>query len=113
MKRQIGTILGVAILAGTLLNGCRTAPVTHNPVVVSPTGEIYVPERPPSPPNEAPGAPPSVNEVWVPGYWTYHDSQWAWMPGHWTVPPLTSRTWVEGHWDHTLRGWFWTPGHWE
>ncbi len=111
MRNHILKFVGLALLGGALLTGCSTEP--RHPVVVSPTGEVYVPEAPPAPRSEVAGAPPQTGDVWVPGYWTYSNSQWVWMPGHWQVPPQSGHTWVAGHWDRTSRGWVWTPGHWE
>ena len=112
MKSQRGRFFALAAACGLLLGGC-SAPPPHTPVVVSPTGEVYVPEAPPSPMSEVAGAPSSAMDVWVPGYWTYYNTQWVWLPGHWQVPPQSGHTWVAGHWDHTFRAWVWTPGHWE
>ncbi len=112
MKRELLKFFGLALLGCGLISGCST-PTTHNPVVVSPTGQVYVPEEPPAPKSEAMGAAPAEGEVWAPGYWSYNNSQWVWIPGHWQYPPQSGHTWVTGHWDHTARGWVWFPGHWE
>jgi hypothetical protein len=109
LKRSAAAIFGLALI--TSMGGCSTA--AHQAVVVSPTGEIYVPEPPPSPEKEQDGLPPAQQDVWVAGYWTYDNARWAWMPGHWSVPPQTGKAYVAGHWDHTERGWVYTPGHWE
>ncbi len=111
MKSQMCIILGMVILGGALLTGCSTEP--HHPVTVTPTGQVFVPATPPTPRVESPGSPPEASDVWVPGYWTYHDARWVWLPGHWQAPAQSGQTWVAGHWDHTERGWLWTPGHWE
>ncbi len=115
MKRQTLTLLGVGLVGGLLAVGCHTskpAQPTH-PVVVTPSGEIVVPEPPPAPRPENPSPAPAAYDVWIPGYWTWSDRQWVWVPGNWQAPPREGTTWVAGHWEHETRGWVWTPGHWE
>lgn len=112
MKRVFFNIYAVAALAGAFATGC-SSPAPHRPVVVTPTGEVFVRENPPPARSEAMGGAPDMNEVWVPGYYTYSNSHWVWMPGRWEFPPQSGETWVAGHWDHNARGWVFTPGHWE
>lgn len=114
MNWRVYKYLGISILGASLLAGCESHRYTmHRPVVVSPTGQVYVPHAPPPPRHESAGAPMSADDIWTPGYWTYSNSRWVWIPGHWQTPPQSGTTWVAGHWDETSRGWYWTPGHWE
>jgi len=110
-KRGFFQTWAIAVLGGALLAGCSSP--SPRPVVVTPTGEIYVRENPPSPRTEDIGMAPSSADVWVQGYWSYHDARWVWIPGHWQTPPQQGENWVAGHWDHSVRGWVFTPGHWE
>ncbi len=109
---MIPRFLGLALISSALMAGCSTEP-KHPVVVVSPTGEVYVPDTPPQPKRQLAGAPPNPGDVWAPGFWSYHDAQWVWMPGEWRYAPQSGRTWVSGHWDRSDRGWVWTSGHWE
>ncbi len=108
MKTQFFKLLGIASV-GLLLSSCATH---HQPVVVTPQGEVVVSSTPPVAKHEVPGTPSTAYEQWVPGYWTYRDARWVWIPGRWANPPSTGSHWVPGHWDYTNRGWVWTPGHW-
>jgi len=111
MKR-VKTVLVLLSLLGSLsILGCHTAPPPT--VVVTPSGEILAPAKPPAPRHEVAGVRPNDSFVWIGGYWTYQNSQWIWVPGHWEAPVRTGSAWVPGHWDPSTRGWVWTPGHWE
>lgn len=109
MKR-LSEVLALGVTVALLLAGCET---THHPVVVTPKGEVVVPDQPPPKREETPGKPPSPAYVWVPGYYTYHGDRWVWIGGRWDAPPREGAVWVPGHWDRTTGGWLWTPGHWE
>ncbi len=110
MKKQLVKSLGLVLLGSGLLMGCET---THRSVVVTPTGQVIVPNQPPPPRTEVMGTPPVDSYAWVPGYWTYENSHWLWVSGHWQAPPQPGETWVPGYWHRTVGGWVWTPGHWE
>ena len=115
MKRDriVKYCLLLAALGISLLVGCTSNRTARRPVVVTPTGQVFVPEAPPPPREDVKGSPPSTASVWTPGYYTYSNGHWVWLPGRWETPPPTGKTWVAGHWDKTERGWYWTPGHWE
>jgi hypothetical protein len=53
----------------------------------TPTRGVVVSGPPPAPVNEARGAAPSAQAVWVGGYWHWTGMQYAWIPGHWDAPP--------------------------
>ena len=109
MNKQILKPLGVVLLALGLVSGCAT----HRSVVVTPTGQVIVPNEPPTPRYEEMGTAPAGSYTWVPGHWTYQNSRWIWVPGEWAAPPRVGETWVPGYWHRTVGGWVWTPGHWE
>jgi len=111
MKGEILTLMGMGVLGAMLLVGCATH--STQPVVVTPTGQVVVPQKPPRPKQETMGPRPGLAYVWAPGYWTYHDTRWVWVPGEWQPPPRAGATWVAGHWDKVPGGWVWTAGHWE
>jgi hypothetical protein len=101
----IAMIIGMGV-------GCASKSV-HEPVVVTPTGQIVVSDPPPTPREEKTGAAPYAGWAWIPGYWSHHNARWFWVPGRWQAPPAKGSAWVAGHWDRTERGWVWTPGRWE
>ncbi len=120
MKREMLQLLLLVVLGSCLLTGCATrhaqgpAATTSGaqPVVVTPSGTVVVPEpAPPSQPGVA-GPPATAGYVWRSGYWTFVDWRWVWIPGEWQAPPPTGTAWVPGHWRHTPQGWTWTPGYW-
>ncbi|HEV2207630.1 MAG TPA: YXWGXW repeat-containing protein [Verrucomicrobiae bacterium] len=110
MKTPI-VLTATALALSLAITACITP---TRAVVVRPTGEIVVSETPP-PTGRTEAIPPSPGaaDVWVPGFWGYHDNQWVWVPGYWQAPPRTGAVWVPGHWDSVTGGWSWTPGHWE
>lgn len=112
MKKQIVPVL---VLAGGLaLTGCAShQAVASRQVVVRPNGEIVVPEPPPTGRSDVVPPAPNAADVWMPGFWSYHNNHWAWVEGYWEAPPRAGATWVPGHWDHITGGWVWNPGHWE
>ena len=112
MKREVLRGLALTGVVVFLLTGCATKRV-HEPVVVTPTGQITVSKPPPTPRVERIGSAPATDWVWTPGYWTHHYTRWVWVPGKWQAPPSTGATWIAGHWNETASGWIWTPGHWE
>ena len=106
-----------AAAGGILMTGCVAPHKTANNVpgtVLYPTGRRVVDEAPPALRKENPGATPSGNEVWIPGYWTHPNQRWVWLPGHWGTPPTARGKWIPGHWNKTDTGnqWEWTSGHW-
>jgi hypothetical protein len=108
MKRDWARLLAMTAVGGILITGCAT----HQPVVVTPTGQVVVPEAPPPPKHEEVSTVPA-GQIWVPGYWSYVANRWVWIPGRYQAVPQAGAMWSPGHWDHTSRGWVWTPGHWE
>lgn len=72
---------------------------------------IIVREAPPRPVHEVIIASPGPGNIWVPGHYSWSNSQWAWVAGTWIVPPQPGAYWVEGRWDSQTQSW--TEGHWE
>jgi len=54
---------------------------------------------------------PGMNQVWVPGHYTFAQNQWIWISGVWSTPPSASARWVDGRYDPATRRW--TEGHWD
>lgn len=63
-------------------------------------------EAPPSQPVEDEcGEPPTVQHVWVTGYWWWGPPGYLWVPGYWVIPPYPAYVYVPGYW-------YWGPGYW-
>jgi hypothetical protein len=68
---------------------------------------------------ETPGAAPSQQAVWIPGYWdllgdknTASRAGWVWIPGTWVLPPKPGLHWSAAHWGFRDDWWSWIPAHW-
>lgn len=105
----------LALAAAASLSSCvvRARRVHEGTVVhTEPQAEVVVTEEPPPARVEVIPAAPSVNHVWVGGYWTREGSAWVWMPGVYVVRPVHRTHWEPGHWVVRGRNWVWVPGHW-
>jgi hypothetical protein len=105
-----GDALGGAILGGTL--GAITGGTIGNNVDQQ-NGTIYgYPDErgrhrvrvqevgpPPPPYNEKVSAPPALNAIWVPGYWSLDRYGYSWISGTWEIPPPNAHTYVAAHWE--------------
>jgi hypothetical protein len=99
MRRVVSTC--VAMLAVACV---ATAPST-------PARGVVVSGPPPDPIAEERPAPPSVQAVWVPGYWHWTGMHYAWIPGHWeNAPPGTA--WAAPRYTSREGTYFYEPGGW-
>ncbi len=98
-------LLACGLLA-TALCGCVVAPAPYYG-----TGPV-VAVAPPPPRVEVYGPPPVVGQVWISGYWGWHDNRHVWVPGYWETPRPGYR-WVPHHWDRDGDGWRQRGGRWE
>lgn len=99
--------------SGAIGSGIVGAP-TSMPSLNAPnplSSPVTVRTAPPVARSETRTAAPSSDHVWVPGHYTYRNSQWVWVGGTWTMPPASGATWTEGRYDPQTRSW--TEGHWE
>lgn len=55
---------------------------------------------------------PSPDYIWVPGHWTWRDSQYEWMTGHWEIPPSTNSIWIQPRWEPESGGYRFYEGYW-
>jgi len=53
---------------------------------------------------------PSLDEIWVPGYWEREPGTWT--KGRWEKPPHKLAHWISGHWQWNDDKWRWNPGYW-
>ncbi|WP_097460436.1 YXWGXW repeat-containing protein [Mangrovitalea sediminis] len=102
MKTSIlGAVLALSL---TGLSGCTIGPAYPYPgyvTVAPPPARIVV--RPPQ---------PSIEFVWIDGYWSRQYNNWVWHDGHWARPPQGHSRWAPGVWRHERHGWVWVPGRW-
>ena|SRR5579875_3798816 len=97
MRKQLLTLVGSVLLAGTLSAGAQ----------------VYVRIGPPPPPvREVVPPPPHPGWVWQPGYHRWDGGRYVWVPGAYVAPPHPHAYWVPGHWRNTPRGYIWVEGHW-
>jgi len=102
-RRLCGKLLGVMLVAGTLLAA---------PACASPRGRVYVRVGPPAPIVEARVVAPGQGYIWISGYHNWNGRAYAWVPGRWERPPRARARWVPAHWQHERHGWYLVEGHW-
>ena len=93
-----------------------TVTTTHESIIIrqgTPLPEIIVQQPPPPLREERRIAPPSPEQIWVPGYWSWSNNDWVWIQGRVERPPERMATWVPGQWNQRGDAWVWRPGHWE
>jgi TonB family protein len=86
----------------------RTKEVPHAP-------EIFVPGSGPPAPLREPileRARPSLDYVWVAGYYGWRNGLYSWSAGHWELPPRPHMVWIAPHWDRKNNGYVFTEGFW-
>ena len=72
----------------------------------------YVPQPPASLEVGPNVPPPSDDQVWVPGNWTYVSNDYRWSPGYYT-PCQTDYMWIPNQYTWTPRGCVYVPGYWD
>jgi hypothetical protein len=131
--------IGIVSAGLLLLAGCSTEPDSHvvsapppgapgaaqpvtvvtqsgtaAPAVASAGGNtIVVTQAPPALQTENPGPQPSSAHIWVPGYWTWQNSQYQWIAGQWAIPPEGDTTWIPPHWEPEGNGYRFYEGYWK
>ena len=120
----------VVVAAGAfVLFGChekkvvvvRESPPDRVVVVQREPAPVVVEERPPEVVVEEPPPPvrvevipvrPSVDVVWIGGYWYWRDRHYVWYGGHWGRPPHHGAVWEHDRWERSGHGYHYRPGHW-
>jgi hypothetical protein len=76
-------------------------------------GEMeYLPE-PPATVEAGPNiAAPSVDDMWLPGCWMWHQSRYAWRPGFWAAAQ-PDWDWIPAHYVWAPRGYVFINGYWD
>ncbi len=83
--------------AGTVPARQQSAAAT---VVVPGAANTYVVlNAPPAPQPEAVPPRPSDQHLWIPGYWTWQNGNYAWMAGHWEMKPSANAVWINPTWE--------------
>jgi hypothetical protein len=77
-----------------------------------PANTVIVTQAPPALQTEVVLARPSPDHMWVPGYWTWRDSQYEWMAGHWEIPPHSNSVWTAPHYEPENGGYRFYEGSW-
>ena len=88
---------------------------TSQPVVASPATTnttVITQQAPPAVRAEVVLAQPGPDYKWVPGYWTWRNSEYEWMAGHWEIPPHSDSTWMAPHWEPENGGYRFYEGYW-
>lgn len=55
---------------------------------------------------------PSVDFVWVPGYWNWYGGRHVWISGRWDRPPHGHHRWESPRWEHRHGGYLFIDGRW-
>jgi hypothetical protein len=83
------------------------------PIAAQPQQQIeYLPVPPAAVEVEQPGAPPSPDQVWVPGCWYWSEGRYILRHGYW-ITQYAGWVWVPSHYVWTPRGYIFCPGHWD
>jgi hypothetical protein len=89
-----------------------TTVTTTTSATQTPQGVIIVQQAPPAPVPEAVSARPSMDHLWVPGYYTWRNNRYEWMAGHWEVPPRAGARWVNPRWEPESGSYRFYEGYW-
>jgi len=57
-------------------------------------------------------APPSPDQIWIPGSWLWYQGRYAWRPGYWAVVQ-PDWVWVPAHYVWAPRGYVFVSGYWD
>ncbi len=72
----------------------------------------YLPPPPDSLENGPSTEAPSVEHLWAPGTWVWHDTRYVWRPGSWAVA-RPGWIWVPAHYTWTPGGCVFVEGYWD
>ena len=74
---------------------------------------VMVQQAPPAMIVESQPMAPSVNHVWVAGYWNWDNQRYSWQAGRYMVPPQTDVIWVAPRYETDAHGTRYTAGQWK
>ncbi len=101
----------VLLLLGVFSCAAPSYPPPHEALAPS-AEELVAPEVPPPARVESVPERPSADHVWVAGYWTRWNGQWAWVDGRFVPRPSPGAAWTAGRWEARGSRWGWIPGRW-
>jgi len=55
---------------------------------------------------------PSLQHVWLAGYWVWRNDQYEWIAGHWEQPPGSFTVWVRPSWEREGDAYRFYEGYW-
>jgi len=94
----------------------QTTETTPNGTMVTtrtqPVSTVTVTQAPPTPRSELISAQPTSAHAWVPGNWTWNNSQYQWMAGRWEVPPFANAKWMAPRWESESGAFRFYEGYW-
>jgi hypothetical protein len=110
----VARVVLVAVLALSAASCRHRVVVVEHDVAYNegPREEVVVGEAAPASRVEVIPVAPSVNHVWVAGYWSWRGGSWVWVSGRHVLRPRVGVVWVAGHWARHPRGWVWVHGCW-
>jgi hypothetical protein len=96
------TLIATAFMAAILLTGgtASGAQVSVGIRIGAPPAPRVLRVMPPR---------PTVQHVWIAGYWYPNGRSYKWHAGYWTQPPYQGARWIEPHHD----GQMYFAGYWE
>ena len=53
---------------------------------------------------------PGDSYIWIPGYWSYADSDYYWVPGAWVMAPWVGALWTPPWWGFYNGAYIWHRG---
>lgn len=56
---------------------------------------------------------PSLQHVWIPGFWQWRQGGYRWVAGHWELPPTENANWVAPRWEQQSNGFTLVEGGWQ
>jgi len=87
------------------------AEVPPNEVLYSDARAVVATTPPPARVEVVP-APPALNWNWVPGHWSWQNSQHVWVAGHW-LEPRPGQVYVQAYWTQEGGRWIYHEGRWQ
>lgn len=110
MQNRLATLVLPAVLVAF-----SYAPAFAQIRVGADLGVVHIriaPEAPPPPRMEHRMARPSMNHVWIKGYWDRQDDRWAWAPGRWEEPSQQGSHWIKPRYRRESGAYRYEPGRW-
>jgi len=109
-------VVAVSPAVSTTTQTTQTTQTTADGTTVTtrtqPVSTVTVTQAPPTPPIELISAQPTSAHAWVPGNWTWTNSQYQWLAGRWEVPPFANAKWMAPRWETESGAYRFYEGYW-